>query len=496
MPGTRRSAAAVDAVVIPPQEARPRRSTKRAAAPTKAPRTKAPRTKAARTKAPLNKAQATARANAALLTTAAASIDEAAQADTHPRRKSADPGSEAEEAEAEAEVQLEPDEEEKTDVDADVDADALAEEEEEEEEEGAEEEAAAEEEGAEEEEEVAPESVGEMGRGKRRRWPNQLCVFEAALESDDAEASAGEGAEGAEGAENGWPESRCRGCANKSHRRHTCGRAKVARSQVTLPVAPTEGLAALAAAGAVEGNAEGGSGAEGGGGGGETAETARSCHPSLLSESSVEGVGYLPAVTVSGAGRGARRRRDEKNGVAELHDGALEQGAAREAAEAAAWSARRTTAAAAWAPPQAPARISTACKCFAHALRMLCACSAHALHPPRARHATAAQPPRARHTLPPGAGAQLARACELRRLHTRAALGAWWTPRPVDAAAAARRAAAAARLLERTARGARAFAGQRGLVPGACMARARHRAHRAVHRPTCRRRASRACRAA
>eukprot|EP00964_Phaeocystis_antarctica_P026519 scaffold14947_cov54-Phaeocystis_antarctica.AAC.1 len=187
-----------------------------------------------------------------------------------------------------------------------------------------------------------------MGRGKRQRQPNQLRGFEAAHESDDAEAG-------------GRLESRCRGCARKSHRRHTCGKAKVARSQVTLPVAPAEGLAALAAAGAAEGDAEGGSGAEGGGGagagaegGGGGAETRRSCHPSLLSEPSGDGGGFLPSVTVSGAGRGARRRRDEKNGVAELNDEALEKGAAREAAEAAAWSARRTTAAAAWAPPQVP----------------------------------------------------------------------------------------------------------------------------------------------
>ena len=362
MPRTTRRSAAADTVAIPPQDARPRRSTKRAAAPTKA-----ARTKAARTKAPLNKAQATARANAALLTTAAASL----------------------EAEAEAE--------ELTDVDADVDAEEEEEEEEEEAEAGAAAAAAEEEEEAEEEE--AAESIGEMGRGKRQRQPNQLRGFEAAHESDDAEAG-------------GRLESRCRGCARKSHRRHTCGKAKVARSQVTLPVAPAEGLAALAAAGAAEGDAEGGSGAEGGGGagagaegGGGGAETRRSCHPSLLSEPSGDGGGFLPSVTVSGAGRGARRRRDEKNGVAELNDEvrplttpshnalslrlppvtllhllpalslrpcaralyplaaplstlhplqALEKGAAREAAEAAAWSARRTTAAAAWAPPQVP----------------------------------------------------------------------------------------------------------------------------------------------
>ena len=174
--------------------------------------------------------------------------------------------------------------------------------------------AAAEEEEEEAEEEEAAESIGEMGRGKRQRQPNQLRGFEAAHESDDAEAG-------------GRLESRCRGCARKSHRRHTCGKAKVARSQVTLPVAPAEGLAALAAAGAAEGDAEGGSGAEGGGGagagaegGGGGAETRRSCHPSLLSEPSGDGGGFLPSVTVSGAGRGARRRRDEKNGVAELND--------------------------------------------------------------------------------------------------------------------------------------------------------------------------------
>ena len=225
MPLTRRSSL----VQAPLAEAgtRPRRSTKRAAAPAKV----AP-TKVAPAKAPLSKAQATARANAALLTTAAASLDEAVQANKRPRRKSGDPGSAAD-VEAEAEVESE----EETDVDAEAETggdtsrsrritqrrtraarDYRGMSDGDDDDDDDYDSAAAEEEEAEEEEEPV-----EMGRGKRKRRPTHL------LESDDSEAEAGRRTAGKRAREGGgWLVPRCRACAG-SHRKHTCGKAKVER---------------------------------------------------------------------------------------------------------------------------------------------------------------------------------------------------------------------------------------------------------------------------
>jgi len=233
-------------------------------------------------------------------------LDEAVQANKRPRRKSGDPGSAAD-VEAEAEVESE----EETDVDAEAETggdtsrritqrrtraarDYRGMGDGDDDDDDDYDSAAAEEEEAEEEEEAV-----EMGRGKRKRRPTHL------LESDDSEAEAGKRTAGKRAREGGgWLVPRCRACAG-SHRKHTCGKAKVERRQLTLLLPPAE-------EGEAEGEAEGGGGgAEGVGGG---AETARSCHPSLLCEPSDDGGGYLPAVTVSGAGRGARRRRDEKNG--------------------------------------------------------------------------------------------------------------------------------------------------------------------------------------